>query len=408
MRNLLFFGLILCLFSCDKEPLHLKSGTWRAILEVQDGEKLPFIFVAKDDHTLVIHNAEERISVDEITIYGDSIKIQMPVFEGYFLGRFRESGKEISGDFIKPSLDRVVPFTMTFGENLQRFKDWENGPGLRAVTGRWETVFSPDSEEDRYDAIGIFTQQGTRVTGTFRTTTGDYRYLEGSRNGNELRLSTFDGAHAFLFVATIKGDSLEGLFYSGSHWKEPFRAKRNNAYKLPDAKNLTFIKDGYDGFEFSFPDESGKNVSLSDKRFQDKVVLVQIMGSWCPNCLEESQFYVNYLREHPHPDLEIVGLAFEYAPTQEKAFASIKRLKDRLGITYPILLAQYGTEDKKLANEKLPMLNHVLSYPTTIFIDKRGEVRRIHTGFNGKATGKKYEEYSTDFRSFVQSLLEEK
>lgn len=408
MRILLLFSLLLCLLSCDKEPSHLKSGTWRATLEVQDGEQLPFIFVAKEGGALVIHNAEERILVDEITIYGDSIKIQMPVFEGYFLGRFRESGKEITGDFIKPSLDRVVPFTMTYGENQPRFEGWENGPGIHAVTGRWETVFSPDNIKDRYEAIGIFRQQGTRVTGTFRTTTGDYRYLEGSRNGKELRLSTFDGAHAFLFKGTVSKDSINGFFYSGNHWKEPFRAKRNDAYQLPDGKNLTFIKEGYDGFHFSFPDESGKNVSLSDKRFQDKVVLAQIMGSWCPNCLEESQFYVNYLNENPTTDLEIVGLAFEYAPTQEKAFASIKRLKDRLGVPYPILLAQYGTEDKKLANEKLPMLNHVLSYPTTIFIDKKGEVRRIHTGFNGKATGTKYDEFSSEFKIFVQSLLDER
>ena len=407
MKNIFSLLLLVALFSCTKESVSLKEGLWRTTLEVQDGEQLPFIFVVKDDRTLVIHNAEERIAVDEITIYGDSIKIQMPVFEGYFLGRFRESGKKITGDFIKPSLDRVLPFTMTYGENQQRFKDWEKGPGVHAVTGRWQTVFSPDSEEDRYDAIGIFTQQGTRVTGTFRTTTGDYRYLEGSRNGNELRLSTFDGAHAFLFVATITGDSLEGLFYSGNHWKEPFRAKRNNAYKLPDAKNLTFIKEGYDRFEFSFPDATGTTISLSDKRFKDKVVLVQIMGSWCPNCLEESQFYVNYLREHPHPDIEIVGLAFEYAPTQEKAFASIKRLKDRIGVTYPILLAQYGTEDKKLANEKLPMLNHVLSYPTTIYIDKKGDVRRIHTGFNGKATGEKYHAFKKEFELFMEKLLTE-
>lgn len=222
-----------------------------------------------------------------------------------------------------------------------------------------------------------------------------------------MRLSTFDGAHAFLFTAKVSDSSINGYFYSGNHWKEPFTAKRNDTYTLPDAKDLTFIKEGYDGLEFSFPVQSGKRISLKDDRYKNKVVLVQIMGSWCPNCLEESKYYVNYLKEHSNTDLEIIGLAFEYAPTKEKAFQSISRLKDRLGVTYPIALAQYGTEDKKLANEKLPMLNHVLSYPTTIFIDKKGVVRRIHTGFNGAATGEKYLEFTKDFEGFVQILLDE-
>ena len=296
---------------------------------------------------------------------------------------------------------------MTYGEKQARFEGTAKGSGIETASGRWETVFSPDSEEDRYDAIGIFRQIGMKVTGTFSTTTGDYRYLEGTRNGDQLRLSTFDGAHAFLFTATIKGDSLEGVFYSGNHWREPFRAKRNSNYELPDSNDLTYLKEGYDNISFSFPDATGTMVSLDDNRFKDKVVLVQIMGSWCPNCLEETQFYVEYLKNNPNIDLEIVGLAFEYAPTQEKAFASIQRLQERLEVPYPILLAQYGTEDKKLANEKLPMLNHVLSYPTSIYIDKEGTVRRIHTGFNGEATGEKYLEFEKGFQEFIQELLNE-
>ena len=408
MKNILLFCLVMLLFSCEEEPAQLKQGLWRATLEVQDSEKLPFILVVNEEGTLVVHNAEERIAVDEIVIKGDSIRIQMPVYEGYFTGRFRQNNTVISGDFIKPSLDRVVPFTMTYGEGQTRFKTEKRNSSQQPVSGKWETVFSPDVDADRYVALGIFEEKGKVVTGTFRTTTGDYRYLEGIRNGNKLRLSTFDGAHAFLFVSEIKGDSIMGDFYSGNHWKEPFRAKRNDNYELPDTNELTYLKEGYDGVNFSFPDETGQLVSLSDNRFKDKVVLVQILGSWCPNCIEETSFYVDFLKNNPDVDIEIVGLAFEYAPTKEKAFTSIKRLKDRLKVPYSILLAQYGTEDKKLANEKLPMLNHILSYPTTIFIDKKGDVRRIHTGFNGKATGDKYLEYKKDFESFIEALVLEK
>ena len=168
------------------------------------------------------------------------------------------------------------------------------------------------------------------------------------------------------------------------------------------------MKEGYDRFDFSFNDTEGKLVSLQDEQFKDKVVLVQILGSWCPNCLEESIFYRDYLASNPNEELEIVGLAFEYAKTEETAIKSIKRLEDRLKLPYPVLLAQYGEgADKKKAAEKLPMLNHVLSYPTTIYIDKKGAVRRIHTGYNGTATGEKHLEFKKEFEEFVAQLLAE-
>lgn len=300
---------------------------------------------------------------------------------------------------------------MVFGDST-RFKRNLESPEPKVlnqpITGSWETVFSPESVEDRYIAKGIFNQIGNMVIGTFRTTTGDYRYLEGTLNNNILELSTFDEAHAFLFEATVTDSTMNGFFYSGNHWKEPFVAQKNDRYELPDARDLTFLKEGYDQFDFSFPDLDGKKISLKDARYKNKVVLVQILGSWCPNCLEESKFYKEYLQNHPEEAVEIVGLAFEYAKTEQGAISSIKRLKDRLALPYPILLAQYGEgADKKKAQEKLPMLNHVLSYPTTIYIDKNGQVRRIHTGFNGAATGEKHIEFRREFESFLQKLLKE-
>ena len=167
------------------------------------------------------------------------------------------------GRFVKPSLNRIMDFQAE--KNSSRFNS-SIGPESN-ISGNWETAFSPDSEDDKYIAKGIFNQKGNMVTGTFRTTTGDYRYLEGELNGNELKLSTFDGAHAFLFTAEVTDSTMAGTFYSGNHWKEPFMAKRNDAFELPDANQLTFLKEGYDSVSFSFPDEKGNKVSFTDKRF---------------------------------------------------------------------------------------------------------------------------------------------
>ena len=408
MRYIITCFILLVCYSCKEETKQeivkqqLKVGTYRAVLELQDAEALPFNFEVISATELKIFNAEEIIEVDEVTYRNDSIFINFPVFEGYVAATFKDDN--LKGSFIKESLDRVVPFSAEF-DNTTRFNTKSNSK--QNVTGIWETVFSKDITEDEYIAKGIFKQEGNKVTGTFRTTTGDYRYLEGAMDGNIMKLSTFDGAHAFLFTAQVTDSTLEGTFYSGNHWKEPFVAKRNEAYELPSANELTFLKEGYDSSDFTFPNTSDELVSIKDDRFKDKVVVVQIMGTWCPNCLDESKYYADFYNNNKDSDIEFVALAFEYAKTKEEAFSRIDRLQSKVGINYPVLLAQYGTSDKAKAQEKLPMLNHVLSYPTSIFIDRKGKVRKVHTGFNGPATGDKYTEFKEEFEGFVDLLLNE-
>lgn len=406
MRIISFLSLILIvLVSCKEEqqqPKTLQVGTYKAVLKVNDRIDMPFVFEVLSENRLNIFNAEEVIEVDEIVYRNDSVFIRPPVFDSYIAAKLTETGLE--GHYIKDDLNRIVPFKATHGET-NRFEVANNIE--TNISGNWETTFSPDSEADTYMAKGIFKQDTHKVTGTFRTMTGDYRYLEGVLDGNQLKLSTFDGSHAYLFIATVTDSTMQGMFYSGNHYKEPFIAKRNDIFELPDATNLTFLKDGYEKVSFSFPDENGNMVSLEDERFKNKVVLVQIMGTWCPNCLDESKYLAEYYKNNKDTPFEIIGLAFEYTKTEEKAFANIQRLKDRLGIDYPVLLAQYGSASKVSAQEKLPMLNHVLSYPTTIFIDKTGAVRKIHTGFNGPATGDKYTEFTTEFEAFMSELLAE-
>ncbi|MFD1061992.1 peroxiredoxin family protein [Winogradskyella litorisediminis] len=405
MRYFSIFLLALILVSCKDKTTSktLDYGTYRFVLQLQDDQELPFIVEVDSQNSLTIFNAEEQIEVDEIEYKNDSIFIKAPVFEGYLAGKFMDNST-IKGNFINESLDRVVPFYANYGRK-ERFNN--NGDAATNVSGVWETVFSKGIEGDEYIAKGVFEQKDGKVTGTFRTTTGDYRYLEGVLNGNRMELSTFDGAHAFLFTAEVTDSTMNGTFYSGNHWKEPFVAKRNSDYELPSANSLTFLKDGYESLEFTFPDANGNQVSLSDERFKDKVVVVQIMGTWCPNCLDESKYYADFYSKNKDKDLEIIALAFESAKTKEKAFNRIERLTSKVGIVYPVLLAQYGTYDKEKAAEKLPMLNHILSYPTSIFVDKTGKVRKIHTGFNGPATGEKYTEFKNEFEGFIETLLNE-
>ncbi|GLU44545.1 peroxiredoxin [Allomuricauda sp. NBRC 101325] len=400
---LAFTCLIIVLSSCKNQgQKELAEGDWLGEMEVSESQKLPFQFkvskTAEGGYVMKMYNDEEEVVVDEFTFNGDSIDIRMPIFEGHISGTY--SKDQIKGEFIEEGKERRVPFEANFGIK-DRFVVKEDAKV--DISGIWETYFNVNTNGE-YPAKGILMQNGNNIKGTFRTNTGDYRYLEGVVSGDSMKLSAFDGSHVFLFLAKVTDSTLDGKFYSGKHSVQEFLGARNEAFELPDSDQLTFLREGYDKFDFSFPDPSGTKMDMSNPRFKDKVVLVQIMGTWCTNCLDETRFYVDYLKQHPDLDLEMVGLAFEYAKTEEKAFEGIERLKAREDVPYPILLAQYGTSNKQLANDKLPMLNHILSYPTTIYIDKNGEVRKIHTGFNGPATGEKFEEFKVKFNQTIQEL----
>ena len=404
MKKPFLFVLLIMIVSCHQEPKELKTGTYRSTLMINDSLDLPFNFEVTSANSLKIYNADEVILVNEINYANDSVYIKMPVFEGFIIAKI-SNGDNLQGFFKNETLSRVVPFEAE-ANNTIRF-EVTNPEYNGNITGNWETVFSPNTKEDTYIAKGIFNQVANKVSGTFRTTTGDYRYLEGVMQGDQLKLSTFDGSHAFLFTAKVSDSTMEGIFYSGNHWKEPFIAKRNDYFELPDEDQLTFLKEGYDKVSFSFPDASGIQISLEDTRFKNKVVLIQIMGTWCPNCLDESKFYSEYYKNNQDKAVEFIALAFEYAKTPEAAFKNIARLKENVGIKYPVLLAQYGSSSKTEAQEKLPMIDHILSYPTTIYIDKVGKVRKIHTGFNGPATGDKFTQFKAEFNAFIDDLLDE-
>ena len=405
-RSLFFAVLIPCfLASCSPEPAGPERaiGAWR--IEYDLGEaKLPYqAQIMKDELgqlTFYAQNGEERIRAEKLNISRDSIRIQMPIFNTELKGVFTNDSL-FEGRFHDYSRKGMysIPFQAFKGET-HRF-DHKRAAEVD-VSGKWEVYFSPGSDHE-YEAIGEFRQEGDLAYGTFLTTTGDYRYLEGNVNGHRLNLSCFDGAHVFLFKGTINGDTIQGDFWSGTHWRENWQGWRNQEYELPDPDSLTFLKEGYDNVEFSFPSIDGGEVTLEDPRFRNKVVIVQLMGSWCPNCMDETAYLVSLHNKFATEGLEVVSLAFEKSDNAETNIRSLERLREHFSIPYPILIA--GNASKKEAAKKLPMLNHVLSFPTTIFIDRDGEVRRIHTGFSGPGTGEYYQEFVQKTDDFVLRLL---
>jgi thiol-disulfide isomerase/thioredoxin len=384
----------------------LKSGIWRATVEIQ-GRELPFNFEVKrnnkNDSEIYLINADERLLLDEINIAGDSIDIGLHIFDANFKAIMK--GDTLEGLFIKNfAKDYRLPFRAVRGQSY-RFARSTKDVELPDFAGKYEVRFI--HEADTTPAIALFTQSGDSVTGTFLTPTGDYRYLQGNVVDGTLHLSTFDGNYAYLFTAVKQDDgTLLGEYYSGKTWMENWVARKNDNATLPDAENLTYLKEGYDRIEFNFPDINGNNVSLNDDKYRNKVVILQLFGTWCPNCMDETRFLAPWFKENKDRGVEIIGLAYERKPDFNYASDRIKKMAEKLDVTYDFVIA--GTEDKEKASETLPMLNKVVAFPTTIFIGKDGKVKKIHTGFTGPSTGVYYEQFQQQFNETVNELLSEK
>lgn len=382
---------------------HPVLGDWQLQLDLGENT-LPIGISLKQEagqYSVFVRNADEIINVSDVSIVEDSITMRMPLYDSDFKGILHDK-THFSGvwtNYLR-GRDYRVPFQAHAG-NHPRFI---NESPLFDVSGTWGVEFSPNAKGG-YPAIGLFQQEGSRVTGTFITETGDYRYLEGVVDEDSLKLSCFDGSHAFLFKARIGEDSIIGKFWSGTHWSEPWQAWRDQNASLSHPDSLTYLKEGYDMADFSFKDLDGGWVSPKSPDYDNKVLLVQIMGTWCPNCVDETRLLNELYSDFNGRGLEVIALAFERANDKRLAINGLQNFRSTLGIEYPIAYAGHSSKDS--ASIKLPFLNHVMSYPTCIVIDRHGVVRKIRTGFYGPGTGEHYTHYRNSITEFIEQLLEE-
>lgn len=393
----------LMLSGCGPEPV--ASGSYRAVLELPGGE-LPFgleLQQTPEGWTAVLVNEPERVEVPQVSVVGDQLELVLPAYNTRIDAQRAKGGFNGQLTLVKRGGEKqIIPFAAQAGQTY-RFHAKPTSAAVE-VGGRWAVTFR-DDDGAVSEAVAEFKQQDHRVQGTFLTPTGDYRFLDGEVQGNKLSLSTFDGSHAFLFHAVLNKDGmLEGDFWSGAAWHESWVATRNADAALPDADSMTRWVG--EQVEFAFPDVDGKMVAFSDPRFNGKVVVVTLAGSWCPNCHDEAAFMAPFYRQWHEKGLEVIALMFEHLDDFDSAAAQVKAFRDKFDIDYTLLVA--GSSDKKRASETMTMLDGVYAFPTTIFIDRKGKVRRVHTGFQGPGTGSHYRNLVTGFTNTVETLLAEK
>lgn len=408
MRKLIFIipMLIAVLTACNTtEKTMLQSGTWRGELAVQD-KWAPFTFEVKtidNDSTVVtLINGDERVELPGVHFLNDSVIIPIEAYDA-FIGAKLHDGK-LDGKFVKNYIenDPGVLFRAEYNQTA-RFLPTGNPTSVQ-IDGKWDVGFIGENGDTTRN-VGVFKTDGTRVTGSILTNSGDLRFLEGSYTENGVQLSAFGGLSPYLFEITFTdNDNFEGRFFT-TRGVTRLAGNRNDQAGLADPYTLTNLKPGFESLSFTLPNIDGEQISITDDRFKDKVVIVSILGSWCPNCLDEMEFLSPWYKENRSRGVEIIGLAFERKDDFDYAKNAIFRLKEKYDVDYEILFA--GQVGNKAVAKVLPEIDKISSYPTTIFIDKKGKVRKIHTGFNGPATGLFYEDFKRDFNSLVNDLLSE-
>jgi len=407
-KTLTLLFIALTFISCDKQKAinELTTGIWRGEIIAQEN-KIPFNFEVlktKNNYTIILINGEEVLPIDEVRIKDDSLFFNMHIFDISVKAKIEDNS--LTGSYSKNfAKDYILPFKAVYGKE-NRFDNMKSESNF---DGTWETTFTSDDGKE-IPAIGIFETEHNKLKGTFLTKTGDYRFLDGFARNDTMHLYTFDGDHIYKFMAVKKNDSiLKGQFWSGKTGYKTFVSIKNPKAKLPDPNELTFLKDGYDKISFSFQGLDGKPVTLTDKKYKNKVILLQIFGTWCPNCMDETRFLSKWYNRNKDRGVEILGLAYEHKKNGkvdlQYSISRVEKMKSKYKVKYDFAIA--GTSNTKSASESLPMLSKVISFPTTIFIDKKGTVRRIHSGFSGPATGKYYDEFIDEFNIFMNKLLEE-
>lgn len=413
------------------------AGRWRATL-LSPGGELPFplqILENGDGLAAYTLNGEERVDYTAVEQKGRALTLSLDHYDSRIEARVNEAGDSMKGKWTKTVSDgktATLAFTAKRSDDA-RFRDadfpepdpepepdpsappMEPDPEAKrpeSIAGSWAAEFREGLGDTFPGRVEVVQEEGGRVLATVLTDTGDYRYLEGKWRNGHLRMSTFDGGHAFLFHAKwdpeFKG--LDGDFWSRDTYHADWRAFRIDPDKqgrekdsLADPWKMTSVRSEDGRVHFSFPDVDGKTVTDADDRFAGKVLVIDVFGSWCPNCNDQAPLLQAWYEAYADKGLEIVGLAFEMTGDATRDTEFVKKYVARHGLTFPVLVA--GTSDKADATRALTDLSPIKAYPTTIFVGKDGAVHKIHTGYAGPATGEAHLELKRELTATLEELL---
>ena len=414
--------LVLCVCSlpvafAGEPQAQAPNGLWDGSIQSRAGE-VSFGIDLKPQGTAiaaVLANATDQQPFSSATWDGKTLTLRLDYYDGQLTLHY-VSPQRMEGEYSRQTSKGMVriPVTLVPHRDSPATKPW-TGPSL---AGDW-LLHEAGAEGAEKNTLTSFQQQKmagsdgeVAATGILEPVSGDTGLLHGSvstgANGQtHFHLSRFDGIHALALDGEFAPDgSLKGQI-GGIKSLTPFTAERSKDTAIANpntlAGSLTKVKDPREPLRFSGIDQSGKTVDQSSPEFKGKPVIVDIFGTWCPNCHDEAPLLEQLYRKYRAQGLVVVGLAYEYVDDTARDLRQIGIYRDKYGISFPLLLA--GTTDQGQIEKTLPQLVNFGAYPTTVFLDRNGRVHAIHAGFAGPSTGEKYQEVEQHMDQLTREIV---
>lgn len=404
----LILGLFLTLFNANLTlAQHVNSLPYIAEIQLNDRLQIQVTAALTEENLkapITIYNGKEVYQLSVKQRIGDTIVYQFPAQDAEWRVAFEKDFSEARGWWInynkKIPVRYPVHLYMTLSEMLPKPDSI-----FPELSGRWKVLFEPRTPNEEV-LVGVFQQEvNGRIFGSFLSETGDYRYLHGFVANGKLHLQTYTGYWAFVVEADLNGSNeMSGVFYSGGKSSSPFKAIKDETVQLRDESSLTYlVKRDEPVLLKDLMKMNGRKTTL-DLASENQLTLIQIMGTWCPNCLDETNLLKELKAAYGKQGLEIIALGFEVGTDTKKQRSRLKKFAKELQVNYPVYLA--GTSSKEAAAAYFPMLNGIMSFPTSILVDQQGKIISIHTGFSGPATGEAYTELVKKYKQEIESALD--
>lgn len=409
-KYIIYLGILLIVISsCRGEKQISIDGHWRSVWMTSGGEVPVDMHLRTNESGQLeaeVHNVSEIVKFDRVQKRKNHIDFFIDRFECQISAELTEDEKSMAGEWSKQTGRPVqTPFFAEKGD-FERFPKEKYMPlKERAVTddisGTWRLRF----EGDQYDSVGLFHQDGERVTGTIRAIDGDFRWLEGVYRNGLLLLSHFNGSWAFLFKAEMddKG-TLNGIWARGPKKPIKWMAKKEEA-DLSDPFSLTKLTNKEGRFRFKYPlaENPQRFISNSDPEFKGKALVVALTMTGCPNSHDHADLLSMLYKEYHKRGLNMLSIQFELIKDIKRIQSRIKRFKKEHDLPFPVLFSL--AMSKAEVAEEIPDLEKFLAWPTEVFIGPDGKVDCIYTGIDGPATGEYYTRMVKEYKSRIEKIL---
>lgn len=397
-----FVTAILGFFSLISAAQMIKPGQWRGSVQYESLE-IPFTFevgyLNGDVPQITIINGSDRRIVNNALVAGDSIFIPLDPFDVEIRARFTAMG--MSGSYNKYYRDLSIPFFAEYGK--ARMKK-SSVSAFAPIEERWSITLSPDTP-GMSAGVGLFKQRGDMVFGTIMTEVSDYRYFEGILDGDSIKLSCFDGAHAFAFHGKRTESGWEGDMIYDNGYSEPWLATYDAEAELEDPFEMVNIEPGKHKPYYDLLGAGDGKDAIDPDRYEGKVLIIQLFGTWCPNSHDQTKYLVEWYKENQDRNVAILAASFEANYSQEYGRERLNEYREVNDITYDLVLG--GRLSKTGAAMPFPFMQRIEAFPTLVILDKQGYVRHVHSYFNGPATGEYYQAFDRRFNEIIDALVAE-